>query len=139
MTVESFFEFKKRRLNEGRDVSRTIKTLQALIKDLEKGFVVFEYTKKSGELRTAFGTLRSDFIDKFFTPSEISPNSPRRNGYKAAKAKGYKTYFDLERGTFRQMRLNNGRVYELSVHDTIEDLVNDFPEMQKFKKDYLGF
>ena len=55
-----------------------------------KGTVKFQFTKKDGTVRTAVGTLKSDFITR--KPA---------GGENKVEGAGYTTYFDIEKDAFR--------------------------------------
>ena len=65
-------------------------TLSDLKEMMKQGTVKFQYVKKDGTVRTAFGTLKSDLITKKPAGGVCYP-----------KEVGYTPYFDIEKDCFR--------------------------------------
>ena len=65
-------------------------TPEKLLEALHSGQVKFQYKKKSGERRTATGTLKENMI-----------SMPRRGGENIVANSGYQVYFDLDKQDWR--------------------------------------
>jgi hypothetical protein len=68
--------------------------LSKLKKAMKKGIVKFMYTKLSGEIRTAWGTLKEDLI-------------PATNGDNRKKNDSVMVYFDKEKDSYRCFKIAN--------------------------------
>lgn len=98
---------------------------KSIRKALDSNFCVFQYIKKDGEKRKAFGTLKSDFISKWWKPSgEESPSID------ALRLQGYIQYWDIERKNFRQFTMDEG-VHLLEEYETAEEMAEEYPELRK--------
>jgi len=98
---------------------------KSIRKALDSNFCVFQYIKKDGEKRKAFGTLKSDFISKWWKPSgEESPSID------ALRLQGYIQYWDIERKNFRQFTMDEG-VHLLEEYATAEEMAEKYPELRK--------
>jgi hypothetical protein len=62
---------------------------------LRSGIVKFEFEKKDGSLRVAYGTRNPKII------SDVIGERPAGEGPKKAPRPGFITYFDMEKGSFR--------------------------------------
>lgn len=62
---------------------------------LRSGIVKFEFEKKDGSLRVAYGTRNPKII------SDVIGERPAGDGPKKAPRPGFITYFDMEKGSFR--------------------------------------
>lgn len=69
--------------------------LSKLKKAMKKGIVKFMYTKLSGEIRTAWGTLKEDLI-----PATTNTSNRKSN-------ESVFTYWDSEKESFRSFKLAN--------------------------------
>lgn len=100
------------------------------IKDaLRKGFVVFEYIKKDGSHRTAYGTLMDSYIRRYWKPTgKYSPSIDK------LKSLGYIQYWDLMRNNFRQFNLEEDGVNIVKTYPTYNQLLTAYPELEKFGK-----
>ena len=68
--------------------------LSKLKKAMKKGIVKFMYTKLSGEIRTAWGTLKEDLI-------------PATSGDNRKKNDSVMVYFDTEKDSYRCFKVAN--------------------------------
>lgn len=114
MIIESYAVFEKMLHKE-----------KSIRKALDSNFCVFQYIKKDGEKRKAFGTLKSDFISKYWKPSgEESPSID------ALRLQGYIQYWDIERKNFRQFTMDEG-VELIAEYETAEEMAEEYPELRK--------
>ena len=92
---------------------------------LGNNFCVFQYIKKGGEKRRAYGTLKEDFISKRWQPTgKPSPSTD------ALKLKGYIQYWDIERNNFRQFTMDDG-VELIAEYPTAEEMGEEYPKLRK--------
>lgn len=97
------------------------------IKDaLRRGFVVFEYTKKDGSHRKAFGTLMGSYILQYWKPKGVYCYS-----IDVLKAMGYIQYWDLERNDFRQFRVKKKGVDIVGTYSSYGKLVSAYPALEE--------
>lgn len=97
---------------------------EEVVNTLKNNYCEFNYTKKSGEKRHAFGTLKDDFLKSVWTPS---PNSvPKKNLL-------YVVYWDLKRKNFRQFNINNFSGFK-NYFEYIDDFVKEYPKIEKYIK-----
>lgn len=106
-----------------------------IVEYLEDGYVKFVYFKADGERRTAFGTLKRDFIDGNFEYSDAPDDDPSRNSQKATDEMGYIKYYDLVKHGFRMFRIDNN-VYFKEFYQTLADLIEAYPKFRKEFSDY---
>lgn len=106
-----------------------------IVEYLEDGYVKFVYFKADGERRTAFGTLKRDFIDSNFEYSDAPDDDPSRNSQKATDEMGYIKYYDLEKHGFRMFKIDNN-VYFKEFYQTLADLIEAYPRFGKEFSDY---
>lgn len=100
-----------------------------IVEYLEDGYVKFVYFKADGERRTAFGTLKRDFIDNNFEYSDAPDNDPSRNSQKATDEMGYIKYYDLVKHGFRMFKIDNN-VYFKEFYQTLADMVKAYPKLK---------
>ena len=113
-TIKSFAIFEKMLHKE-----------KSIRKALDANFCVFQYIKKNGEKRKAFGTLNRDFVSKRWKPSGISSPS-----IDALQSMGYIQYWDIERKNFRQFNMDDG-VDLITEYSTAEEMAEDYPFLRK--------
>lgn len=135
----TFKEFvRNNMITEGMNL-QTVFSKNTMEDALRRKFVVFYFTKKEGERRKGFGTLRKDFTTAFYVPSTRPSDDPVRNGYKAVERRGYTKYYDLERDNFRNVNVKRGRVKIIATYNDLASLVKDFPDMNYLLTRYPGF
>jgi hypothetical protein len=96
---------------------------------LHNGFVVFEYKKKDGTHRKAFGTLKSNYILQHWKPKGEYCYS-----IEVCKSLGYIQYWDLERNNFRQFRLKDAGIDIVETFPTYSRIVSAYPQLAQHKK-----
>ena len=101
-----------------------------IIKDaLRRGFVVFDYIKKDGSHRKAFGTLLETYIRQHWKPSSIYSYS-----IEVCKSLGYIQYWDLERNNFRQFRVKDNGVNIVETYSSYGRLISAYPKLAANRK-----
>lgn len=101
-----------------------------ITRELKNHYIKFIYYKKTGEKRTAYGTMKKSFIDKNYVFKGGNP------GVEAAKKKGYIVYFDLKRGTFRMFNMSR-KVYMVKRYSRVKDIIFDKPNMYKYMRKFV--
>lgn len=102
-------------------------TRKTIKEALRTSFVVFEYIKRDGSRRTAYGTLIDSYIRQHWKPKGGSYS------IEVCKALGYIQYWDLERNNFRQFRIKDSGVNIVETFSSYSQIVSAYPILSHHK------